>query len=93
MTMNPFSYPPESLFHPGVAGQPRAVPVDLGVGHIFTMMENELLRLSAVHEDDNEIVHWVQYHLPASGQMVHRSAHVHLKKACLPLQGETAAIG
>lgn len=87
---NPFNYPPENLFHPGIAGMPRAVPVDLGTGSIVTMMENELLRLSNVFEDDDQIIHWVQYHLPETGTLVHRSAHVHLKKACLPLQGEAA---
>lgn len=90
--MNPFNYPPESLFHPGIVGQLRKVTVDLGTGQIVEMSEGELLRLSYVFEDDNQIIHWVQYHLPETGQMVHRSAHVHLKKACLPLQGEAASI-
>lgn len=92
MTMNPFQYPPESLFHPGLVGQLRKVPVDLGTGQIVEMSEGELLRLSNVFEDDNQIIHWVQYHLPESGQMVHRSVHLHLKKACVPLQGEAASI-
>lgn len=91
--MNPFNYYPDSLFHPGLTGQSRVVPVDLGTGQITEMTESELLRLSNAFEDDNQIIHWVQYHLPETGQMVHRSVHVHLKKACLPLQGEAANVG
>jgi hypothetical protein len=41
--------------------------------------ESELLKLEGGFETDEEIVKWVQYHLPADGSMVHRSAHVHLK--------------
>lgn len=43
--------------------------------------ESELHKLEGGYEDDNEIVGWVQYHLKSTGEMVHRSAHVHLKKA------------
>ncbi|MGX6999931.1 hypothetical protein [Caballeronia sp. KNU42] len=43
------------------------------------MDQADLLKLEGGFENDNEIVTWVQYHLPASGEMVHRSAHVHLK--------------
>lgn len=91
---NPFNYPFEHLLAPAnwTLGN-RKVPVDLGDGKISTMLESDLLRLSGVHEDDNEHVHWVQYHLPANGQMVHRSVHLHLKKACLPIQGEAAVMG
>lgn len=52
------------------------------------MDESELLKLEGGYENDNEIAKWVQYHLPASGELVHRSAHVHLKKA---LFGEAMA--
>jgi hypothetical protein len=41
--------------------------------------ESELLKLEGGFENDEEVVRWVQYHLPADGSMVHRSAHVHLK--------------
>lgn len=43
------------------------------------MDESALLKLEGGFEDENEVVKWVQYHLPADGSMVHRSAHVHLK--------------
>lgn len=42
--------------------------------------ESELLKLEGGFENDDEIVRWVQYHLTTDGSMVHRSAHVHLKK-------------
>lgn len=54
--------------------------------------ESELLKLTGGHETDDEIVSWVQYHLPATGEMVHRSAHVHLKKAIFG-EALAAAIG
>lgn len=54
--------------------------------------EAELLKLQGGFEDDNERVTWVQYHLRTSGEMVHRSAAVHLKKALLS-EGDVAALG
>lgn len=56
------------------------------------MDEADLLKLEGGFEDDNEIVKWVQYHLPKSGELVHRSAHVHLKKAIFG-EGVAANIG
>lgn len=47
------------------------------------MDEALLLKLEGGFEDDNEIVSWVQYHLPSSGELVHRSAAVYLKKVLL----------
>lgn len=43
-------------------------------------------------ETDSEIIFWVAYHT-AEGVMVHRSAHVHLKKAPVWGAGIAAAIG
>lgn len=48
-------------------------------GQLQQMDEADLLKLEGGFEDENEIVTWVQYHLPASGELVHRSASVHLK--------------
>ena len=56
------------------------------------MDDSQLLKLEGGFENDDEIVTWVQYHLPASGEMVHRSAHVHLKKAIFG-EGFAAPIG
>lgn len=64
----------------------------LVAGHMAVMDEADLLKLEGGFEDDNEIVKWVQYHLPASGELVHRSAHVHLKKSIFG-EGMAAAIG
>jgi len=88
-----FNYPPEHLLHPGLDGMDREVAVDLGTGSLSVMKESELMRLSGQSENDDEIVHWVQYHLPADGRMVHRSVHVHLKKASSPVMGATAVFG
>lgn len=44
------------------------------------MDETELLRIDGGFEDENERTTWVQYHLITTGKLVHRSAHVQLKK-------------
>lgn len=56
------------------------INVDIGTGRIEQMEESDLLKLEGGFEDENEIVKWVQYHLPKDGSMVHRSVHVHLKQ-------------
>ena len=57
-----------------------------GASEVTQMEEADLLKLEGRFEDDNEIATWVQYHLPTTGALVHRSAHVHLKKG-LTTQG------
>jgi hypothetical protein len=54
--------------------------------------ESELLKLEGGFEDDNEITSWVQYHLPKSGELVHRSASIHLKLSPF-CEADTATIG
>jgi hypothetical protein len=54
-----------------------------GAGAVTQMDEADLLKLEGELENDNERITWVQYHLKTTGDMVHRSAHVHLK---LPLE-------
>jgi hypothetical protein len=61
-------------------------------GQMGVMDEADLLKLEGGFENENEIAKWVQYHLPATGEMVHRSAHVHLKKAIFG-EGMAAQIG
>lgn len=56
------------------------VPVLIG-GQEVEMNDLFLHKLEGGYEDDNEVVSWTQYHLKTTGEMVHRSAHVHLKKA------------
>jgi hypothetical protein len=56
------------------------------------MDERALHKLKGGYESDNEIVGWVQYHLKSTGAMVHRSAHVHLKRAIFG-EGMAAEIG
>jgi hypothetical protein len=56
------------------------------------MDDSELLKLEGGFEDDNEITSWVQYHLPKSGELVHRSASVHLKTSPF-CEAATAPIG
>jgi hypothetical protein len=62
-------------------GVDRDVTVEATPGVITTMKESELARRVGGHEDDNEIAVWVEYRL--GERLVHRSAHVHLKKATL----------
>lgn len=45
------------------------------------MDESALVRTDGKFEDDNEMTTWVEYRLPGSEEIVHRSAHVFLKKA------------
>lgn len=80
------------LLAPPAPGEDRVVPVDLGNG-IESCHESELLRLQGGFENANEVAFWVQYHLPANGQLVHRSAHVHLKTANVIGEGVVATIG
>lgn len=51
-----------------------------GASKITQMDDSELLKLKGGYENDREIVAWVQYHLITTGELVHRSAHVHLKE-------------
>ncbi len=51
-----------------------------GATEITQMDEADLLMLEGGFEDEREVTAWVQYHLPATGELVHRSAHVHLKE-------------
>lgn len=45
------------------------------------MDEVLLLKKEGNFEDDNEITSWVEYYL--DGELVHRSAHIYLKKGFL----------
>lgn len=45
------------------------------------MDDSQLVKLEGGHEDDNEIVKWVEYRMPGSDDIVHRSVDMHLKKA------------
>lgn len=42
--------------------------------------ESELVKLEGVVDDDNEHTTWVEYRFPNDDHIVHRSAHVTLKK-------------
>jgi hypothetical protein len=52
------------------------------------MDEADLVRTEGDYEDDNERSHWIEYRLPGSDEIVHRSAHVTLKQ---PLAAEALA--
>lgn len=83
---------PDSLIRAPEPGQDRDVTVQLEADAPFTVMkESQLVRTAGGHENDNEIAVWVEYRL--DDKLVHRSAHVHLKKASEPLFAEAAALG
>ena len=42
--------------------------------------EAQLVKSEGDIDNDNERTHWVEYRLPDSDEIVHRSAHVVLKK-------------
>lgn len=52
------------------------------MGLIFTtrgaMDESELRKVEGAFDNDNEHTTWVEYYL--GSELVHRSAHIHLKK-------------
>lgn len=43
-------------------------------------------------DNDNEFTTWVEYRLPGTDEIVHRSAHVTLKKPVVAF-GEAASLG
>lgn len=63
-----------------------------GATETTLMDESELHKLEGGFENDNEIASYVQYHLKTSGELVHRSASVYLKKAIFA-DGAAASIG
>ena len=63
-----------------------------GAAEMTQLDESELLKLEGDFENDDELVKWTQYHLRTTGEMVHRSVHVHLKKAIFGA-GAAAAFG
>lgn len=64
-----------------------------GAEQITQMDEADLLKLEGGFENEDERVTWVQYHLKESGALVHRSAHVHMKKVDIMGQAIAASIG
>lgn len=91
----PYRHDPNHPMNPPQPGVDRMIPVDLGSGAIELMPESQLVRSTGETEDDNEIAVWVAYHLPGreSDAPVHRSAHVHLKKAVVFGEATAAAFG
>lgn len=84
--------PQNSLIRAPLPGTDRGVPCDMGDGQPFvTMRESQLSRRAGMHEDENEIAAWVEYRL--EGKLVHRSVHVHLKKAGVAGESTAAALG
>lgn len=56
------------------------------------MDEAHLVKTEGSFENDNERTSWVEYRLPGSDEIVHRSAHVFLKQAVFGV-GVAAEIG
>jgi hypothetical protein len=56
-------------------------------------MDEALLdKREGVLDDENELTTWVEYRLPGTDEVVHRSAHVTFKRP-LAAFGETATLG
>lgn len=47
-------------------------------GAVMDVDADSLVKLTGFDENDNETCNWVEYRL--DGELVHRSAHVHLKQ-------------
>ena len=56
------------------------------------MDEALLEKLEGVVDNENEFTAWVEYRLPGTDEIVHRSAHVTLKRPVSAF-GETAQLG
>jgi hypothetical protein len=54
--------------------------------------ESELVKLEGAFEDEREKTTWVEYRLPGKDEIVHRSAHVHLKEP-IATTVDAAALG
>lgn len=89
----PYRHDPNHPMNPPTAGMLRQIPIDRGNGVIEMEDERALLRSSGEEENDNEIVAWVEYRLPGANTLVHRSVHVHLKKALVFGEAIAAAMG
>lgn len=89
----PYRNDPNHPMNPPVPGVRRMIPVDLGSGAIEFMDESALVRRETEEENDNEIAAAVEYRLPGNDTLVHRSVHVHLKKATVFGEATAAAIG
>ena len=55
------------------------------------MDDSLLVKREGTVDNDNELTTWVEYWL--EGELVHRSAHVTLKKSPAFIGGETESIG
>ena len=89
----PYRNDPYHPMNAPVPGFQRMIPVDLGTGCIEYKDESELVRREVESENDNEIALAVEYRLPGTDTLVHRSVHVHLKKAIVFGEGNAAAFG
>ena len=89
----PYRHDPNHPMNPPQPGVLRMIPVDLGNGTIEQMAENLLVRSEQETENDNEIVLAVEYRISGTGQLVHRSVHVHLKKATVIGEAVAAELG
>jgi len=49
-------------------------------GPISIMDESLLIKSEGVVDNENEFTTWVEYRLPGQDRIIHRSAHVTLKK-------------
>jgi hypothetical protein len=56
------------------------------------MDESLLVKTEGVVDNENERTAWVEYRLPGSDEIIHRSAHVTLKEG-MSLLGEIQNIG
>jgi hypothetical protein len=54
--------------------------------------ESELVKLEGDFEDEREQTTWVEYRLPGSDEIVHRSAHINLKEPIVS-NGDAAVLG
>ena len=56
------------------------------------MREADLEKREGVYDDEREHTEWVEYRLPGTDEVVHRSAHVTLKQPVSAF-GETTELG
>ncbi len=75
-------------------GQPNEFDAPEPGGVVLCAVPEEMLvKLTGQVENDNELTNWVEYRLPGSDLIVHRSAHVVLKQAGQLAAALTGTVG
>jgi hypothetical protein len=68
-------------------------PNNLGVREPDTVPESQLVKSTGREETDDYIAEWVEYRFPNTELVVHRSAHITMKKLPAEIAGVAQPLG